>query len=388
MPLSRLSRTGPRMDWPRSRPRKPAQDSFVRTSPEVCLASQARSTPRGRAGTLVRPVVAALAVAGAFACAGAWLSPAGPTQGKMMAAFQTTNDPPVGLRREFAKGVCVIGWFESTGQAEPLPKAAGFKPGRIPLIGRLALIGGGPLPADESATARNMALRFLPPGGENWRTGMNNRPVAAVNPNGVLVARSGAAASADRGTGKADPALMKGVLADHPEVARSLAVDGAGTVSSGFAAATSNGSDAFDFVNAAGKGTAVRWSTVPTQSFAPAGPAVEAGRNGLVDDLAAILPRHPSRQIVTLRAASWPEKDGAWSWPGERKEFDAGLVTIGHAEHEARGPCAAVNADPGALPPGIGDRLPGARAAAYGRSVALQRQRAAAPRPGRAGGSS
>ncbi len=46
-----------------------------------------------------------------------------------------------GFRRNHAKGVCVTGWFESNGQAAVLSKAAVFKPGRIPVVGRFALAG-------------------------------------------------------------------------------------------------------------------------------------------------------------------------------------------------------------------------------------------------------
>jgi catalase len=354
-------------------------------------------------------VVLLLLVVGGFAYACGWLAPARPTRGQAKAASQTVNDPQAGLRRT-ARGGCVTGWFESTGQAVPLSKAAVFRPERIPLIGRLALGGGGPLPTDEPVTGRSIAVRFLLPGGEEWRTGMNNRSLAAVSPGGVLAARLPAGAAAAPSSGKPDPARMKGFLADppladppladHPKVARPLAIIGAGGVSSGFADATFNGPGAFDFVNAAGQVTAVHWSTVPMQSFEPAGPAVEADRNVLFDDLMAILARHPLqwRLIVTAEAPSKAVTGGAFPWSGEGKQVDAGLVTIDHAEDEDGGTCAANNADPTGLPSGIGrfgDLLPSAGSASYARSLTLRtegrdekRPGAAAPPPVRPGGSS
>src|ERR1700737_3901028 len=85
-----------------------------------------------------------LSMAGAFAYAGGWLSPARLTQDRMMAAFQDDNGIHAGFRRNHAKGVCVAGWFESSGQAAALSKAAVFRRGRVPVVGRFALAGGMP----------------------------------------------------------------------------------------------------------------------------------------------------------------------------------------------------------------------------------------------------
>ena len=60
----------------------------------------------------------------------------------MMAAFQDANGTHAGFRRNHAKGLCVIGWFESSEQAAALSKAAVFRPGRVPVVGRFALAGG------------------------------------------------------------------------------------------------------------------------------------------------------------------------------------------------------------------------------------------------------
>ena len=49
------------------------------------------------------------------------------------------------------------------------------------MVGRFALAGGMPFQPDAPNTVRSMALRLVPPGGEEWRTGMNNIPVFPVN---------------------------------------------------------------------------------------------------------------------------------------------------------------------------------------------------------------
>src|SRR5690348_2252120 len=152
-----------------------------------------------------------LSVTGAFAYTGGWLSPGRLTQDRMMAAFRDANGTHAGFRRNHAKGVCVTGWFESSGQAAALSKAAVFRLGRVPVVGRFALAGGMPFQPDAPNTVRSMALRFLPPGGEEWRTGMNNIPVFPVNSASgfyeqLLVYRP------DPATGKADPAKIKAFM--------------------------------------------------------------------------------------------------------------------------------------------------------------------------------
>jgi len=154
--------------------------------------------------------------AGGFAYAGGWLSPGALTQARIIDQFEQDNGVHAGFRRNHAKGVCVSGFFEGNGNASRLSKAQVFAPGRIPVTGRFALAGGQPYAADAAVTVRSMALRFALPDGEEWRTGMNNIPVFAVNtPQGFydqLVA-----SRPDPATGKPDPAKLKAFFAAHPE---------------------------------------------------------------------------------------------------------------------------------------------------------------------------
>src|SRR4030088_1842101 len=228
------------------------------------------ANPVSNAGVLIRlGAIGAvmLSVAGAFAYTGGWLSPVRLTQDRMLAAFQEANGTHAGFRRNHAKGVCVTGWFESSRQAAELSKAAVFRPGRVPLVGRFALAGGMPFQTDAPAKVRSMALRFLLPGGEEWRTGMNNIPVFAVNSARGFYEQL-LASSPDPATGKPDPARMKAFMAAHPETVRALSLIKKREVTSGFVNSTFNSLNSFRFINAAGASTLVRWSTVPVQSVA------------------------------------------------------------------------------------------------------------------------
>jgi catalase len=337
--------------------------------------------PVSRAGVLVRlGAIGAviLSVAAAFADVGGWLSPARLTQDRMMAAFQHANGAHAGFRRNHAKGVCVTGWFESSGQAAALSKAAVFKPGRVPVVGRFALAGGMPFQTDALATVRSMALRFLLPGGEEWRTGMNNIPVFPVNSARGFYEQL-LASSPDPATGKPDPAKMKAFLADHPEAGRALSLIKQRQVASGFANSTFNSLNAFRFVDAAGASVPVRWSTVPVQPSAVESAETSAAgdKNYLFDDLIAQIAQHPQqwRLIVTIGQADDPTNDATLPWPAGRRQVDAGTVTIDRASSEDGGRCTDVNYDPLVLPSGIepsDDPLLSARSAAYARSFTLR----------------
>lgn len=319
-----------------------------------------------------------LSVAGAFAYTGGWLSPNRLTQARAMAMFEQAGGRHPGFRRNHAKGVCVAGWFESNGQAVALSKAAVFKPGRIPIVGRFAISGDMAFQADKPATVRSMALRFMLPGAEEWRTGMNNVPVFVANSaQGFL--DEVLASVPDPITGKPDPAKMKLFMADHPESVRAIAVIMKSPLSSGFADATFNSLNAFRMINAAGKSIPVRWATVPMQPFKSeeAAQTASSDQNYLFDDLTAQLGQHPLlwRLVITIGQPSDPTNDATLPWPADRQQVDAGTVTLDQVSSEETGRCTDVNYDPLVLPPGIepsDDPLLSARSAAYSRSFTLR----------------
>ena len=58
--------------------------------------------------------------------------------------FEQVNGIHDGFRRNHAKGVCISGSFQSNGQGTRLSRAAVFKAGNLPVIGRFSLAGGNP----------------------------------------------------------------------------------------------------------------------------------------------------------------------------------------------------------------------------------------------------
>lgn len=314
-------------------------------------------------------VIAGIAVL--FLFVGGWLSPHALSPSVMIDRFEHVNGKHPGFRRNHAKGVCFSGYFEANGRGVALSKAVVFIPGHVPVIGRFALAVGQPYAADAARTVRSMALLFKLPNGEEWRTGMNNIPVFAVNsPQGFYDLLLAAAPEAK--TGKPDPDRLSGFLARHPESARAMQLIRTQPMSSGFADSTYNSLDAFRFINAAGVVTPVRWAMVPVQPLSSANPAPSANPNTnfLFEALIEDLHDHPLQWhlMITLGQPGDRTDDATLPWPPDRERVDVGTLTIDRVESEDTSPARDINFDPLVLPNGIAgsdDPLLSARSAAY-----------------------
>lgn len=315
-----------------------------------------------------------LGIAGLFAYVAGWVTPNVLTPGRIVDRFEQVNGPHPGFRRNHAKGVCVSGWFDSNGQGTALSKAVVFLPGRVPVIGRFALAVGQPYASDAAHTVRSMALLFKLADGEEWRTGMNNIPVFAVNSAqgfyDLLLA-----SAPDPETGKSDPAKMNAFLAKHPESAKAFQLIRNSIAASGFADSSYNSLDAFRFINAQGHVFPVRWSMVPVQPPQPSRPAMapESGTNQLFDALISAIHSHALQWhlIVTVGQPGDPTTDATLPWPANREQVDVGTLTIDQVESEDVSTARDINFDPLVLPNGIAgsdDPLLSARSAAYAKS--------------------
>ncbi|NHO32650.1 catalase family peroxidase [Acetobacter fallax] len=315
----------------------------------------------------------------AFIGAAGWFSPHRLTQSTLMNTFQAVDGLHPGFRRNHAKGMCVTGWFESSGQAMHLSRATLFGPVRSPVIGRFALAGGMPYQNDAPAKVRSMALRIMPPDGAEWRMGINDIPVFPVR-NVSEFNTFTLATRPDPRTGKPDPARMGAFVTTHPETAQAIALIKSRPITSGFANDTYNSLDSFLFVSPNGTTTPVRWAMVPEQARQQSEPRPDEthdGRDYLFTDLIAALARAPLRWhlMITPAEPGDPVADPALPWPSSRPQIDAGVLTLNAAESEDGGPCTNFTYDPLVLPSGItpsDDPIPAARSAAYARSLTLR----------------
>jgi catalase len=311
-----------------------------------------------------------VAVAGAFAYVGGWLTPHALTGARIIDTFEAVNGVQPGFRRNHPKGVGISGFFESNGRGVALSKASVFEPGRVPVIGRFALAGGQAYAADAAATIRSMAVQFKLPGGEEWRTGMNDIPVFPVSTPQAFQELL-LASLPDPATHKPNPAAMPAFLSKYPATGKAFGLIKGAPKSSGFENGSYQSLNAFLFVNASGVETPVRWAMVSVQPFEPAKPApADASKNYLFEALSAAVARQPIqfRLLVTVGQPGDPTADASLPWPADRQVVEVGTLTIDRVQGEAESPARDLNFDPLVLPSGItgsDDPLLSARSAAY-----------------------
>ncbi len=317
-------------------------------------------------------IAAVLAVAvAAFAYVSGRLDPERLKPRDLVNALQTNNGVHPGYRRNHAKGVCVIGYFEGNGQLQGLSSSPVFAQGRTPVVGRFALPSGNPYAPDTSVPLRSFALRFSLANGQQWRTGMNSMPVFPVGTPQAFYAML-KAGTPDPATGKPKPDAMPAFFASHPETAPFLAWVKGAKPSASYATQTYNSINAFYLDNADGQRQAVRWAVVPDATDStPAGP--DAGADFLQADLAQRLAGGPLRWTLrmTLAEPGDPVDDASKAWPAGRKTIDAGTLVVERMQPQITGQCRDINYDPTILPSGIeasNDPLLAARSAAYASS--------------------
>jgi len=303
--------------------------------------------------------------AAAFAYTGGWLSPQRLTPDKIVQAFTPPTGPPLGHRRNHAKGVCFTGVFEANGAGSALSRATVFTRGQYPALGRFNLGTPDPNAPDATVRVRGMGLRISTPDGQEWRAAMIDLPFFPVStPQGfydLLLASS-----------SKDPNAMKTLVGAHPEIAAFGAWAKSAPWTGSYAEEPYNGLNAFIFIDNSGAEHAVRWS------LRPAAPAVPISN----EDLAKRGPDYLEQEIaerVRGGPLSWtmvvavanpgdPTADPSKAWPEDRQTATVGTLIVQQIQAEADGPCRDINFDPTVLPSGIttsDDPFPAARSSAY-----------------------
>lgn len=314
-------------------------------------------------------VAASLSAASTFAVAG---GPAAPTPAQVVDQFQKNQGLFPGYRRNHAKGVCVSGYFQSSGEAAPYSVAQVFAPHqRTPVVGRLSIPGTNPFAWDDSTPIRGMALRFTQRNGQQWRTAMNAVPAFPVSTPAVNYEFL-KAQQPDPATGDPDPGKMAAFFAAHPSANAFRLWDEATQPSASYATLRYNGLDTFEFVDAGGHRHAVRWAMLPLAA-ADGSPAPIDDPDFLAKDLQRRLAHAPLRWrlSVTLAGPGDPTLDAARAWPADRRRIDAGTLVLDAAQPQDTGPCRDINFDPLVLPTGIApsqDPLLRHRSAVYAES--------------------
>lgn len=287
--------------------------------------------------------------------------------------FQQNGGVFPGYRRNHAQGVCVTGYFQSSGAAARYTVASVFRAGaRTPVVGRFSIPGTNPYAWDDVTPIRGMALVFVQADGHQWRTAMNAVPVFPVaTPEANLEFLR--AQQPVPATGNPDPGKLDAFFRSHPRADAFRRWDRTTPPSASYATVAYNSLDAFYFVDAGGTRRAVRWSMLPT--VAANGEAIPAGEpEYLTADLRRRLAQGPLRWhlVVTFAAPGDVVNDATVAWPADRQHVDAGTLVIEASQPQATGVCRDLTFDPLILPAGIepsADPLLRARAETYTESL-------------------
>jgi catalase len=335
--------------------------------------SQSRLSTAGTLARLALIGVALAAVAGIFAYLGGWLTPNALTPARFTDGFEEVYGVHPSFRRNHAKGVGVSGFFEANGNGVRLSKAAIFRPGRVPVLGRFSLGGGQPFAPDTLSAPRGLAIQFSSLDGELWRTAMLHLPVFPFRTPEDFYEQL-FAFRPDPNTGKPDPARVQAFLAHHPETMKAMDFIKSQPAPSGFADATFHSLNAFRFINAANESIPVRWILTPAQPMKAASVASPAqDKNFLFDELIAQIHGQPLRWylIVIVGRPGDPTNDSTIPWPAGREQVNVGTLTLDRVESDDTNAAREINFDPLVLPCGIvpsDDPLLSARSAVYSQS--------------------
>ncbi|MEY9501964.1 catalase [Bradyrhizobium diazoefficiens] len=335
--------------------------------------NQSGNLPRSRLGSLVLIVAVLGGGAAAFAYTAGWLSPGRLTPDLMIAALTPPSGPPLGHRRNHAKGICFTGVFEANGNGVELSKARVFERGTYPALGRFNLGTADPNAVDATARVRGLGLQIATADGEEWRMAMINPPFFAVSTpqafHDLLIA-----------SGKKDPEAMRAFIQANPEFAAFAAWAKTAPWTASYAEEPYHGLNSFIFTDAKGAEHAVRWSLLPTAKVVPLSQAEleKRGPDFLEQEIAErVRIAGPQRwtMVTTVADPGDPTADPSKSWPEGRRTVQVGTLIVQRIEPERDGPCRDINFDPTVLPQGIrvsDDPFPAARSSVYRKSYDLR----------------
>jgi catalase len=339
---------------------------------EICMALPHQSSARSAFGSLVLIAVVVGCSAAAFAYTAGWFSRERLTPDKFVGAFKSPSGPPLGHRRNHAKGICFTGVFEANGAGSALSHAQVFTRGQYPALGRFNLGTPDANAADATVRVRGMGLRISTPDGQEWRTAMIDPPVFAVATPPAFYELLLASASKD-------PDAMKKFGAAHPEFAAFAAWAKDDPWTGSYAEDRFNGLNSFIFADNSGAEHAVRWSLVPAAQTAPVSPndLAKRGPDFLEQEITERVRGGPQRwtMIVTVANPGDPTADPSKAWPEDRRTVNVGTLTVQQIQPERDGPCRDINFDPTVLPSGIrtsDDPFPAARSSVYMKSFDLR----------------
>jgi catalase len=340
------------------------------------MAQSHQSPARSVFGSLVLIAVVIGGGAAAFAYTAGWFSPQRLTPDRFVEALTPPTGPPLGHRRNHAKGICFTGVFEANGVGSALSHAEVFARGQYPVLGRFNLGTPDANAPDATVRVRGMGLQIATPDGQEWRSAMINAPIFAVSTPPAFYELLLASDSKD-------PDAMKTFIAANPEFAPFGAWATKGAWTGSYAEERYNDLNSFVFTDGSGAEHVVRWSLVPAAQPVPVSPddLAKRGPDFLEQEITERVRGGPQRwtMVVTVANPGDPTADPSKAWPEDRRTVDVGTLIVQQIEPERDGPCRDINFDPTVLPSGIrtsDDPFPAARSSVYAKSYDLRTAKA------------
>ena len=145
------------------------------------MPQASRPAPGAVIGSLVLIAAVVAFAAAAFAYTAGLFSPERLTPQKLVDGFDLGSAPPLGHRRNHAKGICFTGVFESNGAGSELSRAQVFVKGQYPALGRFNLGTPNPNADDAKERVRGLGLMISTPDGQEWRMAMIDPPFFPVS---------------------------------------------------------------------------------------------------------------------------------------------------------------------------------------------------------------
>lgn len=261
-----------------------------------------------------------------------------------------------GQRRNHIKGLCALGEFVGTKEAQAYSRSALFSGQPVPVVARFSIAGGDPKVPDTAKSARGMALEFGLPGGQRQHITMINTPMfGAAQPKTFL--DNLVATKPDPKTGQADPKKLKAFLESHPDARAHFEFLKTHNPPVSFANSAYFGIHTFKFIDKGDKTTLVKWRFVPADGEKRLTDAQlkTMPHDFLAQELIERTKKSPVRwdMMVTVGQAGDEETNPSVMWPGGRKEFKAGTLTISSAMAQDSAACSKINYDPLVMADGI-----------------------------------
>jgi catalase len=253
-----------------------------------------------------------------------------------------------GFRRAHAKGICLAGSFESTGELAKYSQAKVFDLGATPFVGRFSIAGNNPTAPDLKAPVRSLAFSITTDDNQEWRVAMNTPPVMAV-------------------------ATPEAFFAAHPESAAFNNWKSSYTPTSSFATEQYHSINAFYLMDENDGKHAVRWIAKPQLRDENIQPLNNDSPDVLQLQLKDQVAQSPVKfdMLFSFATEEDDENNPTVLWPQSRKTINAGTLVISRLQAQQGGVCENMNFDPLVLPTGIepsADPILRARGAAYAES--------------------